>query len=242
MDDCDILDNTTLGYGGGLVFTNNATGLVSNCRVIGNAAAVGLQRGRRHLLQPVADHLPQPGHRRQPRLGRLRRGRRRGRELRALAHLRELHHRRQHAAAAASPPAACTRPSSRRPQFTNCIIANSTAGLGISCVFDAAPVFTGCDVWGNAGGNALCGVDGGCNFSANPLFCTEPGLRRTASRPAAPARRATIPRAVAAPPTAAPTPPAAPIVARRGRARGRPARARQHAQSVQPADHDPLPA
>lgn len=30
------------------------------------------------------------------------------------------------------------------------------------------------DVWGNAVGNALCGTDGGGNFSADPQFCADP--------------------------------------------------------------------
>lgn len=32
------------------------------------------------------------------------------------------------------------------------------------------------DLWGNVLGNALCGTDGGGNFSADPLFCADPTI------------------------------------------------------------------
>jgi hypothetical protein len=175
MDNCEILDNITRGYGGGLVFTNDATGTVSNCRIIGNSAAAPYNEGGgiyssqspmvfRNLV--IAGNL-------------------------ASGYLAE-----GGAVAVSFAPAPifenCTITGNRAsnsegaggiyaafntaPQFTNCIIANSTLGLAMSCNFGAAPVFTGCNIWGNAGGNTLCGVNNGCNFSANPLFCTEPGM------------------------------------------------------------------
>ena len=52
----------------------------------------------------------------------------------------------------------------------NCIIANSPSGGGITCI-GATPTISCTDVWGNAGGNALCGTDGGNNFSLDPEFC-----------------------------------------------------------------------
>jgi hypothetical protein len=175
MEDCDILANTTLGYGGGLVFTNNATGLISNCRIIGNAAASAYNEGGgiyssqspmvlRNVV--IADNhasgafaegggvavsfTPSPTFENCTITG--------------------------NSASGSEATGGVYAAFFTAPQFTNCIIANTTLGLGLNCVFDAAPVFTGCDVWGNSGGDALCGVDNGCNFSANPLFCTEPGM------------------------------------------------------------------
>ncbi len=51
-----------------------------------------------------------------------------------------------------------------------CIIAGSTAGQGIYCS-GATPVISCSNVWGNAGGDDICGTDGGGNFSSDPLFC-----------------------------------------------------------------------
>ncbi len=175
MYDCEILGNTTLGYGGGLVFTNNATGTVSDCRIIGNSAAAAYNEGGgiyssqspilfRGLViagnqasGPFAEgggvavsFTPSPTFENCTITG--------------------------NSVSATGTTGGVYAAFFTTAQFTNCIIANTTVGLGMSCVFDAAPVFTGCDVWGNAGGDALCGVNNGCNFSANPLFCTEPGL------------------------------------------------------------------
>lgn len=55
-----------------------------------------------------------------------------------------------------------------------CIIAFSSAGRGLRCDDQGGLmnlVVSCTDIFGNAGGNALCGTDGGNNFSMNPLFC-----------------------------------------------------------------------
>ncbi len=175
MDDCDIQGNVTLGYGGGLVFTNNATGLIEDSRIIGNACAAAYNEGGgiyssqspvtfRNLV--IADNqasgpfaegggvavsfTPSPVFENCTITG--------------------------NGASTAGATGGVYTAFFTAPQFTNCIIANTTQGLGITCTFDAAPVFTGCDVWGNAGGDAICGLDGGCNFAEDPLFCTEPGF------------------------------------------------------------------
>jgi len=57
------------------------------------------------------------------------------------------------------------------PQITNCIVVDSPAGAGIGCIFADSAVITGCNIWNNAGGDGFCGIDGGCNFAADPLFC-----------------------------------------------------------------------
>ncbi len=51
-----------------------------------------------------------------------------------------------------------------------CIIANSTAGQGLYCI-GSTPVINCCDIFGNAGGDEVCGTDAGGNFSADPGFC-----------------------------------------------------------------------
>jgi len=54
---------------------------------------------------------------------------------------------------------------------THSIIAASSAGAGVVCEGNESQVDISCsDVWGNAGGDAVCGV-GADNFSADPLLC-----------------------------------------------------------------------
>jgi len=63
--------------------------------------------------------------------------------------------------------------------FDKCIIAESTQGQEIYCFF-ASPTFTCCNVWDYEDNDALCGTDGGGNFSLDPLFCVTVGGREEA--------------------------------------------------------------
>ena len=47
-----------------------------------------------------------------------------------------------------------------------CIVAGTTGQ-----VCNGAPTLSCCNLFGNSSGDAICGVDGGGNFSANPQFC-----------------------------------------------------------------------
>ncbi len=73
------------------------------------------------------------------------------------------------------------------PVIDKCIISGSTAGQGIFCGSETA-VVSCTNIFGNAGGDDLCGVDAEGNFSADPLFCGTEGMeyRLTASSPCAP--------------------------------------------------------
>lgn len=76
------------------------------------------------------------------------------------------------------------------PVVEHTIIVFSTSGPGIGCAGIAAPVVSCCDIFGNAGGDALCGVDGGWNISADPQFCGVAGtgdFRLQSDSPCAPA-------------------------------------------------------
>lgn len=56
------------------------------------------------------------------------------------------------------------------------IIAFSTNGTGaIVCASGSSPTVTCNDIYGNAGGDAICGVDGGGNISADPQFVDSAG-------------------------------------------------------------------
>jgi hypothetical protein len=58
------------------------------------------------------------------------------------------------------------------PAIYENIIAYSTLGEGISCTGGQAnPVLSCNDLFGNAGGDAVCGIDAGGNASSDPQFC-----------------------------------------------------------------------
>lgn len=57
------------------------------------------------------------------------------------------------------------------PVLNGVILAFSTAGEGISCEGANDPELSHCDIYGNAGGDQLCGVDVQGNISEDPLFC-----------------------------------------------------------------------
>ena len=54
--------------------------------------------------------------------------------------------------------------SGAAPTFTGCIIGFEVQGPGLRCQ-GGAPTFYCCDVYGNAGGDLICGTDAGDNFS-----------------------------------------------------------------------------
>ncbi len=57
-------------------------------------------------------------------------------------------------------------------QLTFSIIAFSKEGEGILCYGDNSQlIVSSCDIYGNEGGDQLCGIDTGSNFSEDPLFC-----------------------------------------------------------------------
>jgi len=70
-------------------------------------------------------------------------------------------------------------------------IANNQLGDGALYCASASPIVRCNDLWSNEGGDSICGVDGGGNFTADPLFCVnEPivggNFRIRADSPCAP--------------------------------------------------------
>ncbi len=62
--------------------------------------------------------------------------------------------------------------------FFTSIVAFNEGGSGIACRQSASQVAC-CDLFGNAGGDELCGVDGGGNFSLDPLLCSDLSIAAT---------------------------------------------------------------
>ena len=54
------------------------------------------------------------------------------------------------------------------------IIAVSSSGAGIYC-HSADPALSCNDIWANSGGDSICGIDMGGNFSLDPYFCDSVG-------------------------------------------------------------------
>jgi hypothetical protein len=69
------------------------------------------------------------------------------------------------------------------------IISHNQPGPGLSCEEGSPPIVSCNDVFGNFGGDALCGNDRGGNFSSDPLFCGEDYFLDSRS-PCAPANNA----------------------------------------------------
>ena len=171
---CTLVGNTTRGTGGGLAYLSGATGTVEDSELRDNATAASFNYGGGISSQSSAPLL------------------------------RNLLLVNNQAASNGSDGGAIDSQFSPAPTVENCtlvgngcsadgigggilaqfgspvqvintLITDSTAGAGIACLFGAGPTVTGSNLWNNAGGDDLCGTDGGCNFSADPLYCDPAG-------------------------------------------------------------------
>ncbi len=57
------------------------------------------------------------------------------------------------------------------PTIDRALLTGTLAGPALVCEDGAMPLVSCSDIWGNAGGNAICGVNAGDNFSLDPLYC-----------------------------------------------------------------------
>ena len=80
---------------------------------------------------------------------------------------------------------------------TGCIIAGTNSGGGLYCTMSADPQVSCTDLYGNAGGDAICGTDAGDNFSADPRLC-DPAAGSYYLQPTSPCARRQIPSLVGA--------------------------------------------
>lgn len=177
ITNCEILNNTANGSGGGVAFAGGASGGMSNCLIMGNQATHTYGTGGGIYVDGSAPLF----------------------ESLVIAHNQATGFWGEGGGVSVNYSPAptfrnCTIFSnslgsnpdvfggnvtcqfSGDALFDKCIIAESPQGQGIYCFF-ADPTFTCCDVWGNEGGDALCGIDGGGNFSLDPVFCVPVGSR-----------------------------------------------------------------
>ncbi len=80
---------------------------------------------------------------------------------------------------------------------TGCIIAETNSGSGLLCIMGADPHVSSTDLYGNAGGDAVCGTDLGDNFSAEPRLC-DPAAGSYFLQPTSPCARHQMPVLVGA--------------------------------------------
>ena len=171
--DCAIINNTTLGYGGGVAYLDGAAGLMEDCLVQGNDAAYTYSQGG-----GIATSTASPTLRRVTIVGNTASGffaEGGGLDI-SFAPAPTLENCTI-AGNGTSPNGFGGGMSVQwgaSPVIDRCIIAGSTVGQGIYCS-GATPIVGCSNIWGNAGGDAICGTDNGGNFSADPQFCGTAG-------------------------------------------------------------------
>jgi hypothetical protein len=183
---CEIKNNTTYGYGGGVAFLDGSAGLMEDCLIQDNIAAYTYSQGG-----GIATSTSNPVFRRLVIVGNSASG----------------YYAEGGGLDISFAPAPslenCTIVGNSTsengfgggmaiqwgadPVIDKCIISGSTAGQGIYCS-SSTPVISCTNIFGNAGGDDLCGTDDGGNFSADPLFCGTEGVeyRLTSASPCAP--------------------------------------------------------
>ncbi|MCB1184875.1 right-handed parallel beta-helix repeat-containing protein [bacterium] len=170
---CEITDNTTLGYGGGVAYLDGAAGLMEDCLVQGNDGAFTYSQGG-----GIATSAAGPTLRRVVIVGNTASG------FFAEGGGIDISFAPAPTLESCTIAGNATSPNgfgggisvqwSAAPVIDRCIIAFATAGQGLFCS-SATPVVSCTDIYGNAAGDALCGTDAGGNFSADPLFCGSAG-------------------------------------------------------------------
>ena len=173
---CDIRGNSTKGGGGGLAYISGATGIVENCDIIGNTTQANYNYGGGiscqssgptfRNLRIVDNHAATIGSG--------------GGGIDVQFNPAPII---EHCTLVGNSCYDPTDPGdpgigggilvqwSATPQIDNCIVTGTTVGAGINNQFATGFTVTGCNVWNNAGGDGISGIDGGCNFSADPMFC-----------------------------------------------------------------------
>lgn len=171
ITDSQILNNVGTGTGGGIAVIDNATLNATRCDIIGNVTAddygpgggIYIDFSNMTIDRCLIARNSAPG------------GSSDGGGIAALF-ANQIIIRRSTIAANATNAApglgggiSCLGSS---PTIESSIIAFNNPGKGLACADGASVPVTSCsDLFGNQGGNQICGTNGGNNFSLDPLFC-----------------------------------------------------------------------
>ncbi len=183
---CEILENTADGYGGGIAFADNSQGLMEDCLIQGNnntyvdgmGGGIFTSQSNPTLRRVIVAGNSASGYR----------GKSGGIHISfnpapSIENCTIV----ANSCGTTGQGGGITVEWFATPAIDKCIISGSTSGEGIFCD-NATPVVSCTNIYGNAGGNAICGTDGGGNFSADPLFCDAAGMKYglTSGSPCAP--------------------------------------------------------
>ena len=169
ITNCRIFNNSTLGYGGGVAFVSGAGGQMSDCEITGNDAAGTYSLGGGVATSQSAPLLRNLVITQNTATGFYAEGG--GLDISfAPAPTVENCTIADNATSPNGQGGGISVQWGASAIIDRCIITGSVAGQAIFCS-GATPTVSCSDLWGNAGGDELCGTDGGGNFSADPLFC-----------------------------------------------------------------------
>jgi len=183
---CEIRDNTADGFGGGVAFTDESAGLMEDCLIQNNDTINPNGQGGGVFVSgsnPVLRHLLIAGNTASGHLGKG------GGVYIAFEPSPSLENCTivGNAVGPLGVGGGVSVEWFATPSIDKCIISGSTNGEGMNCN-NATPVVACTNIFGNAGGDVLCGTDGGGNFSADPQFCGNAGyeFNLATSSPCAP--------------------------------------------------------
>lgn len=166
---CNIYNNITLGYGGGVAFVSGGEGLMEDCYIYGNDAAGTYSQGGGVATSQSGPTL---------------------RNLTIAENTATGFYAEGGGMDISFPPAPvvenCTIVGNSTsengfgggisvqwgvsPVIERCIISGSLVGQAVYCS-GATPTLSCSNLWDNAGGDEICGTDGGGNMSVDPQFC-----------------------------------------------------------------------
>lgn len=179
ITNCIFENNTTLGYGGGVAFLDATSGLMEDCIVRGNDAAYDYSVGGGIAVQtsdPIIRRVLVEGNTASgfyAETGGI------DVSFNASAPLGLCVIENCTVVGNSTGPNGSSGGISAQwgatPVVDKCIISGSTSGVGLFCS-NPGPSVSCTNIFGNAGGDDLCGVDEGGNFSADPMFCGTPGF------------------------------------------------------------------
>jgi len=183
---CEILGNTANGFGGGVAFTDESAGLMEDCLIQNNDTTNTNGQGGGVFVSssnPVLRHLLISGNTASGHYGKG------GGVYIGFEPSPSLENCTivGNACGIEGTGGGVSVEWFATPTIDKCIISGSTDGEGMICN-NATPVVSCTNIFGNAGGDAPCGTDGGGNFSADPLFCGNTGyeFNLTPDSPCAP--------------------------------------------------------